>query len=86
MDVKLLNDESVSRTSAAVIIFDAKAQEFSIVPGESDSLCYVNNRAVYDRQMLYGYESIEFGDAGLNQYVFVPFCGDKFSWSDHCEK
>lgn len=83
MDVKLLNDDSVSRSSVAVIIFDAKASEFSLLPGESDSLCYVNNKAVYDRVVLSGYERIEFGDAGLNQYIFVPFCGPRFSWSSN---
>lgn len=85
MDVKLLGDESVSRTSAAVIVYDAKAQEFSILPGDSDSLCYVNDKAVYERLQLCGYEKIEFGDAGLNMYVFVPFCGEHFSWSDYIQ-
>lgn len=85
MDVKLLGDESVSRTSAAVIVYDAKAREFSILPGDSDSLCYVNDKAVYERLQLCGYEKIEFGDAGLNMYVFVPFCGERFSWSDYIQ-
>lgn len=85
MDVKLLGDESVSRTSAAVIVYDAKAREFSILPGESDSLCYVGDKAVYERVQLSGYEKIEFGDAGLNMYVFVPFCGERFSWSDYIQ-
>ena len=83
MDVKLLNDESVSRSSVAVIIYDSKAEEFSILPGESDSLCYVNNKALYERVILEGYEELEFGDSGLNKYIFVPFCGGKFRWSDY---
>lgn len=81
MDVKLLNDESVSKASVAVIVFDSRAGEFSILPGESDSLCYVNDKAVYERTALSGYDEIEFGDAGLNKYVFIPFCGERFSWS-----
>lgn len=85
MDVKLLGDDTVSRTSAAVIVYDAKAREFSILPGDSDSLCYVNDKAVYERVQLLGYEKIEFGDAGLNMYVFVPFCGEQFSWSDYIQ-
>ena len=88
MDVKLLNDDSVSKASVAVIIFDAKAGQFFIMPGDSDSLCYVNETALYERRALTGYEEIEFGDAGLNKYIFVPFCGERFSWSesDHEEK
>lgn len=86
MDVKLLNDDSVSRSSAAVIIFDAKAGQFFIIPGDSDSLCYVNDAAVYERRELTGYEQLEFGDAGMNQYVFVPFCGERFNWSEPGQK
>lgn len=80
MDVKLLNDESVSRSSAAVIVFDSKQQEFSILPGESDWLCYVNGKALYERVVLNGYEEIEFGDSENNKYMFVPFCGKQFQW------
>lgn len=85
MDVKLMNDESVSRASVAVIVFDTKACEFSILPGESDSLCYVDDKAVYDRRILSGYERIEFGDAGLNRYIFVPFCGPHFQWAGNAD-
>lgn len=80
MDVKLLNDESVSRNSTAVIVFDSKQQEFSILPGESDWLCYVNGKALYERVVLNGYEEIEFGDSEKNKYMFVPFCGKQFQW------
>lgn len=86
MDVKLLNEESVSRTSAAVIIFDSKVQEFSILPGESDWLCYVNDKAVYERVILKGYEEIEFGDSGLNKYIFIPFCNERFQWDTYSSK
>lgn len=80
-DIKLLNDESVSRTCVAVIVFDTKANAFSLLPGESDSLCYVNTEAVYDRKILSGYEKIEFGDSERNMFVFVPLCGEQFNWS-----
>lgn len=80
MDVKLLSDESVSRSCVAIITYDAKAKVFSIQPGDSDDLCYVNDTAVYDRTMLNAYDAIEFGDSGYNKYIFVPFCGDKFQW------
>ena len=82
MDVKLLNDDSVSRNSVAVLIYDPKTGEFSIAPGESDSLCYVDGKALYSRVILTGYEKLEFGDKGYNQYIFVPFCGSRFRWSD----
>lgn len=85
MDVKLMNDDSVSRTCVAVIVYDRKANEFSVLPGESDSLCYLNEKAVYDRQPLRGYDLLEFGDSELNQYLFVPLCGEQFRWRQEKE-
>ena len=45
-DIRLLNDESVSRSSVAAIIFDTKEATFSIVPGDSDSHCYLDGEAL----------------------------------------
>ena len=56
---------------------------FSARPGESSSLCDVNNHALYQRMELQGYELMEFGDAGLNQFIFVPLCGNQFRWEDY---
>ena len=30
-----------------------------------------------------GYDLMEFGDAGLNQFIFVPLCGNQFRWEDY---
>ena len=79
-DVRLLNDDSVSRSCVASIVFDTKAASFSILPGESDSLCYVNGEALYDRRTLTGYEQIELGDSERNMFVFIPLCGERFTW------
>lgn len=84
MDVKLLQDQSVSRKEVASIVFDSRSRQFSILPGsQSGDLIYLDGNAVYERQMLKGYEKIEFGDTNLNMYLFVPFCGDNFSWEDY---
>lgn len=79
-DIRLLNDDSVSRSCVASIVFDTKAVSFSIMPGESDSLCYVNGEALYERRPLTGYEQIELGDSERNMFVFVPLCGERFTW------
>ena len=80
MDVRLMNDESVSRACVAIIIYDQRGDEFSVLPGESDSLCYLNDHAIYGRELLEGYDFLEFGDSGLNRYLFVPLCGERFRW------
>lgn len=79
MDVCLI-EESVSRSSVAVIAFDSKQREFSLLPGESDSLCYVNGGALYERYILKSGDELEFGDSELNKYIFVPLCSDSFNW------
>ena len=86
MDVKLMNDDSVSRSCVAVIVYDRKANAFSVLPGESDSLCYLNGEAVYGRETLRGYDLLEFGDSELNKYLFVPLCGEQFRWKQAEEK
>ncbi len=81
-----LEEESVSRAAGAVIVFDSKSKEFSILPGESDSLCYVDGSAVYERRILKGFEELEFGDSELNKYVFYPLCGENFEWNKYPQK
>ena len=85
MDVNLENDNSISSTCMASIMYDSKGNRFSIIPGESSKLCYVNNEALYERKGLTGFEEIEFGDAEYNKFVFVPLCGEHFQWSDYKE-
>lgn len=80
MDVKLLREATVSRTVQASIIYDSKERVFSIVPGESNGLCYVNGSALYERVVLQSYDEIQFGDTEENKYLFVAFCGEKFNW------
>ncbi len=85
MDVAL-EEESVSRSSVAVIAFDSKQREFSLMPGDSDSLCFLNGHAVYERCMLGYGDELEFGDSELNKYVFVPLCGESFNWDKYPQK
>ena len=80
MDVKLMNDDSVARSCVAVIEYDRAANAFSMLPGESGSLCYLNGEAVCGREQLRGFDLLEFGNSELNKYLFVPLCGEQFRW------
>lgn len=86
MEISLLNDDSVSRSCEATIIYDSRANIFHIIPGDSGSLCYLNNEGLYERALLKGMEEIEFGNSGLNKYIFVPLCGENFQWSNYSTK
>lgn len=83
MDVALLRDNSVSRSVAMKLAYDSRANEFNALPGESGEICYVSGNAMYERVKLSGYEEIEFGDTGLNKFVFVPLCGAQFRWENY---
>ena len=86
MDIRLLNDDSVSRECVATIVFDGKSGSYSITAGEGNSLAYVNDEVLLDKKDLHGWEKIELGDSGKNRFIFIPLCDDRFSWGDYEEE
>ena len=50
-----------------------------ILPGDSNGLVYLNGEAVYLPQTLSAYDVIEMGDS---QFLFIPFCGEHYTWED----
>lgn len=85
MDIALLRDTSISRSIVVKIIYDSKKNEFNAMPGDSSSLCYIDNEALYERKTLAGFEEFEFGDEEKNKFVFVPLCGEQFHWKNYEE-
>lgn len=84
-EVAMLLDNSVSHEVVVKILYDPKKNTFMALPGES-ALCYINGNCVYEKTDLSGYEKIELGDSEKNCFVFVPFCGSNFNWSDYAPK
>ncbi len=80
MDVDLSGEESVSRNTHASIIYDPKNRQFIIKAGDSKRLTYVNNELVIEHKILSSYNKIQLGDCEL---MFVPFCGDSFTWDTY---
>lgn len=78
--VALENEPSVSREKHAYIIFDAKNNVFYIQSGETDKMTYLNDNPVLMPQQLNAYDKIQLGDCEL---IFIPLCGDKFSWDNY---
>ena len=84
-EVSLPRDKSVSSHPVVRIAYDTKSDKFNALPGDSSSLCYINGEAMYDRMPLNGFEEIELGDSEQNKFIFIPLCGDNFSWSKYAE-
>lgn len=74
--VNLRGDAQVSRNKHASIIYEPKKKIFLVGEGEN-SLTYYNGELLYGKHELNAYDTIEIG-AGT--YMFIPFCGEHFSW------
>lgn len=80
--VVLDSEQSVSREKHAYVIFDSKNNNFYIQSGETDKMTYLNSEPVFVPQNLAPYDKIELGNCEL---LFVPLCGDAFSWDGYIE-
>jgi hypothetical protein len=77
MDVAIRGDDTVSRENHAVVSFNPKAKQFKLHPGESRGLVYLNGEEVDQPSLLKAGDHIEVGQTKL---LFVPLCGDTFTW------
>ena len=80
MDICIMDDAAVSREKHAILTFDPRSAAFGIQPGESGNLIYLNNQAVYERKELHKGDVLEIG---RGSYLFVPLCGEEFSWDEY---
>lgn len=80
MDVALTGDMSVSRKSShAIVVYEPKEKLYIIQSGDSSGLVYRNEKVVLTPEHMQAYDVITVGEVNL---LFVPLCGDRFSWDD----
>lgn len=77
-DVVLDKEQTVSQRNHARLAYDAKHNNFQIIPGDGSNVAYVNDNPLYVPHLLSAYDVIEFGDTKL---MFVPFCSPQFQWN-----
>lgn len=82
-DVVLANDKAVSREQHAIIVYEPRKRKFFVQPGDSRGLFYVNDNVVLGSEEIKAYDVIL---VGKTQLIFVPLCGDKFSWDSGVEE
>ena len=78
MDVVIESDNTVSRERHAIVIFDPKKKSFWALPGEASGLVYLNSEIVNTPTPMKDGDALEVGQTKL---VLVPFCGERFDWS-----
>lgn len=79
MDICINGDDAISRTAHAVISFEPRRQTFRLSPGEGRGLIYLDDAVVDGPTELKPYAKIELGETTL---LFIPLCGERFSWTD----
>ncbi len=72
-------DRRISRRDHLRVNYDHKHRAFSVVPGTSANLAYLNGTAIEQRCVLAAGDTIRMGGTTLR---FVAFCGDDFNWPD----
>ncbi len=72
-------DRKISRQDHLRVNYDHERRVFSVVPGTSANLAYLNGTAIEQRCVLAAGDTIRIGRTTLR---FVAFCGDDFNWPD----
>lgn len=72
-------DSQVSRTNHATVTYDPRSNQFYLQPGTGTNLTYLNQESmpVLQPMRLPQHSEITLGDTKL---LFVPLCGEHFTW------
>ena len=76
-------DSRISKNKHALITYEPKRKNYYLQPGDSSGLTYLNDEYMTESQKLNPYDVIELGDS---KFVFVPLCGETFSWENFVKK
>lgn len=79
MDVVIKGDKRISRNKHAIILYEPKNKLFMVQPGESRELFYLNGNVVLNTEKIGAYDKLYIGETEL---MFIPLCGDNFSWDE----
>ena len=77
MHIQILGDNKIARRNHAIIAYDPLKRQTLILPGDSSSLVYLNNEAVYTPSELKDYDVIQLG---ASKFLFKSLCGEHFEW------
>lgn len=83
MEISPSEDPEISRESQAVLTYEPNKRKFYIQAGESSGIVYMNGEAVLSPTELQAYDKISLG---RSEFVFLPLCGEHFTWDDYMNK
>lgn len=77
MDIRVENDETVSRKKHCSIIYEPKQSRFYVKPMEN--LVYAGERMLDATEELYSGQELTIGNS---TFVFIAFCGEDRRWEE----
>lgn len=79
MRIRIPSDTSISKENMAYVACDYGTRRFFFAAGDGRNLIHVNDELLLPHQSreLHAYDRIRLGETTL---VFIPFCGEEFSW------
>ena len=77
MDIVIPGDDSVSHIKHARIRYNPRNHVFKLLLGDGRGIVYLNDDDLDEARQLNPYDRIEIGETKL---LFVPFCGEHFTW------
>lgn len=80
MEINLQEERSINRNVHAAIIYEPIQRQFFIQAGSGDGLTYLNGNLVFSHEALHPYDKIVVGKL---EFVFLPLCGERFTWNDY---
>lgn len=79
MDICIQGDQTISRENHAIIAYDTQERMFYFAPSGGGSIVRVNGKAVLSNVELQAYDRLTIGKS---EFLFLPFCGEKFEWTE----
>lgn len=78
--IVITGDNSISRSKHAFIVYEPKKRNFYLQPGDSSGLTYLNEEYITESKLLSSKDVIELGES---KFIFIPLCGQDFSWEEY---
>ena len=76
-DVVLAQEHTVSQKNHVRLAYDARHNNYQLIPGDGSNVTYLNDEPLYVPQRLNAYDVLEMGETKL---MFIPLCNDRFRW------
>ena len=77
--ISLPDEQSISKKTHAVLVFEPRHRTFYIQSGDSHGLTYLNGEVVMSHSSLATRDILMLGDVF---FVFVALCDAYFDWND----